>query len=960
MSELKSFKTNRRAQFSIIAALLVAVVLIAAVMTTYSAIRYSSLQDQPQVLSAIDEINLALKQVLGFTVGYYGSVLQVTGNTSYARILSSNYLQSGLLNIGDVRPEWGTSFNVTTLDLRTNWFSDTSFSSGNLSVTYDLTGIGVYNVTYSASSRLDVHVLNSSSSQAFLSILKDESEPLVNLATQNIKFYRYLDTDSTWELVSPSVEPTVYANGTYVIDFPADIDSDSYVINIEDTRGIVVVASSFTRYTTTLIRNSTYTDSDFVDVNDSDVDSSADKGTQSNFAAQQSAPDSIYDTLTEANIGGGLVNATLINGESFEGSWPPAGWSANGRWNKESDNVYEGSYSADFDGGSGYGGGYSGYLTTPSLDCSDATAIYVDFWYRDTGCEAGELVLQYYDGSHWDTYPVRDLGATSSTQWIHYREKISDSQYFKSNFRARIYANTNYWNDQAYVDVFTVKKEVDGTSYQLDLEEQWTNVNYTNPNQDLCIKAGSLGSENLMVDVWTGGSWVNVASLTGLVNGWKNVSVAPYITSSTFTIRFRGASDSLDSVQDSWDIDAVLLAPQPDISFLSAEQESTIVVEWLQNGTLRWLGENLELTTAAKPIPPMPVKCIHLNQTINGVEQEVPFQVEDWSLQYRIPLGLTSNTTIFSNRQMVVFLLDSSVSEFKLWWDGSDEAVQTSLAYTNQYFTGDDTDNDRLTNGIIRLQIGGFSVTSTVLGTSTSSTANFMRINGEESVYGAGAAYVVHHGVVRDIVQQEAEWGSDYGGGGANNCPNLYANIVITLPANATYYTYHLRLMFIESAQSRTITDLCPIRLSSYLGGSQQVQTEDGTTGGFPVVANGPGVFSNDTVGGWTAHHWSQLISGTRGTGIMFTDSFNQALYAFDSIAGAPTGALSATSTSLIELLPVELHQVQFANALDVTWRGAVATFDDTTPIYAMESGTPTGLWILAEYPPTITVTAES
>ena len=52
---------NNRGQFSIIAALLVAVVLIAAVMTTYSAIRYTSLQDQPQVLNAIDEINLALK-----------------------------------------------------------------------------------------------------------------------------------------------------------------------------------------------------------------------------------------------------------------------------------------------------------------------------------------------------------------------------------------------------------------------------------------------------------------------------------------------------------------------------------------------------------------------------------------------------------------------------------------------------------------------------------------------------------------------------------------------------------------------------------------------------------------------------------------------------------------------------------------------------------------------------------
>ena len=483
VSELKPFKANRKGQFSIIAALLVAMVLIAAVMTTYSAIRYSPLQDQPQVLSAIDEINLALKQVLGFTIGYYGSVLQVTGNTSYGRMLASNYLESGLINIADIRPEWGASFNITTLDLRTSWFSDTSFSSGNLSIRYDLTGIGVYGVTYSASSRLDVQVLESSSTQAFLSILKDETEPLVNLAKQHMKFYRYLDSDSTWELVSPSVEPMVYANGTYVVDFPAEVDSDSYVIKIEDTRGIIVVASSFTRYSATLIRNNTYTGADYVDIDTSDVDSSADKGTQSNFTAQQSAPDSIYDTLTEVNVGGGLANVTLIDEESFEGDWPPAGWSETGRWNQESDYVYAGSYSADFDGGSGR----DGYLTTPSLDCSNANAIYVDFWYRDRGCESGELLLQYYDGSNWDTTPIRDLGATSSTQWIHYREKITDSQYFKTNFRARIYADTGHSSDDAYVDVVTVKKEVDTTGYQLDLEEQFTNVNYTEP-QNLCIK----------------------------------------------------------------------------------------------------------------------------------------------------------------------------------------------------------------------------------------------------------------------------------------------------------------------------------------------------------------------------------------------------------------------------------------------------------------------------------------
>jgi hypothetical protein len=629
---------NNKGQFSIIAALLVAVVLIAAVMTTYSAIRYNPLQEQPQVLSAIDETNLALKQILGFTVGYYGSVLKVTGNTSYARTLATNYLQSGLNNIADIRPEWGPSFNVTALALTTNWFTNTSYSTGTIIVKYDLTGLGVYGVSYSASSRLDVTVSDSNStSQAQLTVMKDEDEPLINLGRQNFDFYRYIYETSTWELVNPT-------------NITSDVPGDSYVLQVEDTRGIVVTASSFSRYTAAL--------------------------------------------------------------------------------------TWDGNYS-------------------------------------------------------------------------------------------------------------------------------------TIPNEN-------------------------------------------------------------------------------------------IVVEMLQNGTMRWLGQNLNLTEAAKPIPPVPVKGIHVTQTISGVDQEVPFQIEDWSSEYRIPLGLTSNTTLFSNRQMIVFQMDSQVSKFTIWWNGSDEANQTPLAYTpNTCFTGDDPDNNRLTNGNINLQIGGFNVNSEVVGTSTSSTANFMRINGEDSVYGAGAAYVIHHGVVRDIIQQEAEWGTGSGGGGAYNSPNLYANIVITLPANTNYYTYQLRLMFIDSAQARVITDLSPISLT-VSPSSLQAMTENGTINGFPTVTNGTGTFYNYTAGSWTAHHWSQLISGTRGAGIMFTDNSNQRLYAFDSIAGSAVGALKVdTSSKTIELLPVARNSASFTYAMDVTWHGAVATFNNTTPIYA-NAGTPTGMWITAEYPPTVTVTAEN
>jgi hypothetical protein len=136
---------------------------------------------------------------------------------------------------------------------------------------------------------------------------------------------------------------------------------------------------------------------------------------------------------------------------------------------------------------------------------------------------------------------------------------------------------------------------------------------------------------------------------------------------------------------------------------------------------------------------------------------------------------------------------------------------------------------------------------------------------------------------------------------------------------------------------------------------SGQPQTENGTVGGYLIVSNTTSIFNNYSSSAW-AHHWSQFVFGAKWAGIVFTDVENQRLYAFDSMVGAKTGALKTDSgAKKIELLPVTMRQMGLPNAFDVTWHGAVVTFDGTTPIYAEDQGTKTGLWIVAEYPPSLT-----
>ena len=234
---------------------------------------------------------------------------------------------------------------------------------------------------------------------------------------------------------------------------------------------------------------------------------------------------------------------------------------------------------------------------------------------------------------------------------------INSSGYWKLMVTATLSARTQF-----NFNLDFVKFSPDIPNYTLNLEEQWTNVNttYLNLHPVLCIDVGAFAPTGLAVDAWYGGAWQSVSN--SLVSGWNNISISSYLTSPNFTIRFRTGNTV---VQTAWQIDTALLRPESDqeLFYGITNPSATVAVELLQNGTMRWLGQNLQLTTQTIPVPPVPVKALHINETIDGVYQQVPFQIEDWASSYTVALGLTSNNTVFGNRQMVVFLVNAHVSD---------------------------------------------------------------------------------------------------------------------------------------------------------------------------------------------------------------------------------------------------------------------------------------------------------
>ena len=96
---------NRRGQFSIMAAFMVLAVVTSAMFVSFNRIQENQFTKPITLASDIKDVNTALHELLGFTAGYYGSIIKLTGNVTYAREKTNSYFESGLETIAhaDVR-----------------------------------------------------------------------------------------------------------------------------------------------------------------------------------------------------------------------------------------------------------------------------------------------------------------------------------------------------------------------------------------------------------------------------------------------------------------------------------------------------------------------------------------------------------------------------------------------------------------------------------------------------------------------------------------------------------------------------------------------------------------------------------------------------------------------------------------------------------------------------------------
>jgi len=293
---------------------------------------------------------------------------------------------------------------------------------------------------------------------------------------------------------------------------------------------------------------------DFVDMI-CDLYSPSTAGSHSLFSAQKAGPDGIMDTLTEGSSSSNETAAADLDRNDWISGQSSAGdvnAGALGNTDSSDDTRYE-LIETKATGGSPASRNYLlawrfdfTSLTNPRAN----THVYIEaqttgetfrvYWSSDDS-SMNYLGTITSSSDAWSDWDIPD--DTSTTIYILFKDNNDD---------------VADGSDTLTADIIQIDTLLIETAYfVLDLEVRWTELDFDETNEWICIYGGTMGSEDILVDIWNGTAWVNI--FTDLLPGWNSVDISSYLISSALTIRFKGATETADAIEDTWEIDAAFV-----------------------------------------------------------------------------------------------------------------------------------------------------------------------------------------------------------------------------------------------------------------------------------------------------------------------------------------------------------------------------------------------------------------
>ncbi|PSO09456.1 hypothetical protein B9Q04_00255 [Candidatus Marsarchaeota G2 archaeon BE_D] len=245
-------KRSKGGQFIILAAALILIIMVSVVTFLYTNIPTNQIVAQ-NVLGAVNSVEQAADKVLAASASYYSTILNVTGNYTYARQQATTLTFAGFNTLYNLYSYYGFTYSVTQPVFSAYWYSPISYTYARSTVHFNLTSLGFTGLNSNATQELLVRIVcppncPPKGDAAIVEVEAQGNSPLTNLEANNFYFESYNNRLNEWVKQYPT-EFTNYGNGTYSLSYSGF--QNAYILGVVDQRGILAIASSYSSITYT-------------------------------------------------------------------------------------------------------------------------------------------------------------------------------------------------------------------------------------------------------------------------------------------------------------------------------------------------------------------------------------------------------------------------------------------------------------------------------------------------------------------------------------------------------------------------------------------------------------------------------------------------------------------------------------------------------------------------------------
>ncbi|MEM2103938.1 MAG: hypothetical protein QW717_03505 [Candidatus Bathyarchaeia archaeon] len=246
---MKKMIDEKRGQFIIIAALMIAIMIVSIGALMHRAVTYYRHEPWEEYLALIGNIELNSKRLVELSLANYSRTLDEnllkTNLDEWKADLSRIYLGRGVtINCelaNGLYDFCDTSINYLS-GLNHSWYKQRSFSAANAIFTLDITSIGLTGYRFTTLAFLDLTIIGVSGKKINVTVTMEDKMFVFDLGRDNFQVNKTSDNANIPIVSVEECYDVARKEFVYVIECSLDVSSTSVKVKVCDFRGIQVIA----------------------------------------------------------------------------------------------------------------------------------------------------------------------------------------------------------------------------------------------------------------------------------------------------------------------------------------------------------------------------------------------------------------------------------------------------------------------------------------------------------------------------------------------------------------------------------------------------------------------------------------------------------------------------------------------------------------------------------------------